>query len=93
MEIQIAIWTPDETHSSVRSWQPIFDDYNNDYIYDYECRAVRGREPRHAIEDLAHPGRNPERSQSVQAFARCCSRTRPLSVHPCEPLNVQQHAG
>ena len=24
MEIQIAIWTPDETHSSVRSWQPIF---------------------------------------------------------------------
>ena len=23
MEIQIAIWTPDETHSSVRSWQPI----------------------------------------------------------------------
>ena len=23
MEIQIAIWTPDETHSSVRSWQLI----------------------------------------------------------------------
>ena len=23
MEIQIAIWTPDETHSLVRSWQPI----------------------------------------------------------------------
>ena len=63
MEIQIAIWTPDETHSSVRSWQPIFDDYNDDYIDDYifERRAVRDREPRNAVEDLAHRGRNPER--------------------------------
>ena len=39
------------------------DGYNNDYIDDYifERRAVRGREPRNAVEDLAHRGRNPER--------------------------------
>ena len=34
-------------------------DYNDDHIF--ERRAVRGREPCNAVEDLAHRGRNPER--------------------------------
>ena len=46
------------------------DDYNNDYIDDYifERRAVRGREPRNAVEDLAHRGRNPERFTEVEGL-------------------------
>jgi len=65
MEIQIAIWTPDETHSSVRSWQPIFLMIITLLLH-LRASSMRGREPRNAVEDLALRGRNPERFISAR---------------------------
>jgi hypothetical protein len=47
MEIQIAIWTPDETHSSVRSWQPILMIIT--LLLHLRASSMRGREPRNAV--------------------------------------------
>ena len=50
-------------YSSVRSWQPILMIIMMTTVMttSSERRAMRGREPRNAVEDLAHRGRSPER--------------------------------